>query len=305
MITCRAPAKVNLNLLVTGRRDDGLHLIDSLAVFADLTDVLTIEKSETDQLILSGPFAEVLSATDQSDNLIMQALDRYRRATGWSQMLRIKLEKNIPVAAGIGGGSTDAATMLTAVNSLAGNRLGQDDLMRLGLDLGADVPVCLRAGQNPAWRMQGVGEIISEIDLSSISPVGEGPGLVLMNTGVEVSTAAVFTSRADRNTPYDPPAYYPDIMDQKSWDHLMGLGNSLTETASLVCPDLSQGFEYIRALAERGTARHYGMSGSGATFFAVFDTVAEARRSVDMETPPCWHWAGRLFEADGHTSKND
>ena len=295
MITIKAPAKINLNLLVTGRRDDGLHLIDSLAVLADLTDVLTLTESDEDSFHCTGPMAAVL-AQEQADNLVLRARDIYRQATGWDQALAVRLEKNIPVAAGIGGGSADAAAMLHGVNQLAGGRLDDAGLAELGLHLGADVPVCLKSMQGPAWRMQGIGEQLAAV----IPPFNSdtGPGLVLINTGIAVPTGAVFAARAEHRMPFAAAAVYPAKPDQKDWYQLCHLGNSLAEAARIVQPDIDEAAEMIAGLATACSAGHWGMSGSGATFFALFDTIDAAHHAIAQHPPTCWHWAGGLFHAE-------
>ena len=296
MITIKAPAKINLNLLVTGRRDDGLHLIDSLAVFAGLTDVLTLTESDRDSFDCHGPMAAVLAQTEAADNLILRARDIYRKVTGWDQKLAVILEKNIPVAAGIGGGSADAAAMLHGINKMAGGRLADDRLAELGLRLGADVPVCLKSTQGPAWRMRGIGEQLDQV----IPPftTEKGPGLVLINTGIAVPTGAVFAARAESRIPYADAADYPPVLDQKGWEQLCHLGNSLAEAARVVCPEIDEAAGMIAGLASASGARHWGMSGSGATFFALFDTIDAAHHAIEQNQPGYWHWTGGLFRAE-------
>jgi 4-diphosphocytidyl-2-C-methyl-D-erythritol kinase len=290
MTTIRAAAKVNLNLLVTDRREDGMHLIDSLAVFADLVDVLTIIPGDNDDFSITGPMATMLSCSE--DNLVTRARDKYRDATGWNQPLRINLEKHIPIAAGIGGGSTDAATLLIAANNMAGGKLGADELVHLGLDLGTDIPVCLGASDATAWRICGIGEKTTPIDL----PLE--PGLVLINSGIAVTTADVFRTMAANSEGFDVSPEYPATIDMAGFRDLLEKGNSLYSAARHVCPQIETAARLTRNLAEKSKAIHHGMSGSGATFFAIFETVAAARQAISDNTPPCWHWAGGLFQSD-------
>ena len=296
MITIKAPAKINLNLLVTGRRDDGLHLIDSLAVLADLTDGLSLTESDTDSFECRGPMAAALAQMQPADNLVLRARDIYREAAGWDQKLAVSLEKNIPVAAGIGGGSADAAAMLHGINKMAGGRLDDADLAELGLRLGADVPVCLKSTEGPAWRMRGIGE-----QLDQVTPpfsTDKGPGLVLINTGIAVPTGAVFAARAESRMPFAAAAVYPAELDQKGWEQLCHLGNSLAEAAQIVCPEIDEAAAMIADLAKASGATYWGMSGSGATFFALFDTIDAAHHAIAQHPPHCWHWAGGLFRAE-------
>lgn len=291
MMVIPAAAKINLNLRVTGRRPDGLHLIDSVAVFADLKDMITITPSDDDRFTLSGPMAAMLDKDD--DNLVTKARDHFRQETGWDQPVTINLEKHIPVAAGIGGGSADAAATLQGLNAISGHRLDDENLQRLGLGLGADVPVCLKSVEAMAFRMQGVGEILTALTLpSEFAPT---PGLVLINQGIGVSTADVFRTRARQEHFADPPRY-PEELDVASFQSLLNEGNDLFEPACAVTPLLASGAERIRAFAEQSGALHHGMSGSGATFFALFDSITKAEESVRHNPPPCWHWAGGLFQ---------
>ena len=296
MITIKAPAKINLNLLVTGRRDDGLHLIDSLAVFAGLTDGLSLTESDRDSFECHGPMAAALAQMQPADNLVLRARDIYREAAGWDQKLAVSLEKNIPVAAGIGGGSADAAAMLHGINKMAGGRLADDRLAELGLRLGADVPVCLKSTEGPAWRMRGIGEQLDQV----IPPFStdKGPGLVLINTGIAVPTGAVFAARAESRMPFAAAAAYPVELDQKGWEQLCHLGNSLAEAAQIVCPEIDEAAAMIADLAKASGATYWGMSGSGATFFALFDTIDAAHHAIAQHPPDCWHWAGGLFRAE-------
>ena len=185
----RARAKVNLFLHLLGRRSDGYHLLDSLAVFPDVGDTLTAELADRTTLEIEGPFAAGLSG----DNLVLRAACALRSAGGAA----LVLEKNLPVASGIGGGSADAAAALRVLDRLWGLDLPQAELAAIALGLGADVPVCLASV--PA-RMGGIGEAIG------VAPVLPRCGIVLVNPGVPVSTAEVFRRRT---AGFSPPAVLP------------------------------------------------------------------------------------------------
>ncbi|HUW80346.1 MAG TPA: 4-(cytidine 5'-diphospho)-2-C-methyl-D-erythritol kinase, partial [Acidocella sp.] len=178
-----APAKVNLFLHVTGKREDGYHLLDSLAVFPAVGDEVSASPADTLSLDISGPFGAVLQA--EPDNLLLRAARLLRPGTGAA----LRLVKNLPVASGIGGGSADAAAALRVFSALWGVEM---NLPELALALGADVPVCLDC--RPA-RMGGIGEVLS--------PAPRLPefGLVLANPGVAVPTPAVFRARQGEFTP--------------------------------------------------------------------------------------------------------
>ena len=160
MITVFAPAKINLFLRICGKTDAGYHLLDSTVVFAKFGDHLTVALANDDQLVITGEFAKELDSSD--DNLVMTALRGFRAAGGVIGGLSITLEKNIPVGAGLGGGSSDAAALLRAVNALSTAPLSKDALNCLAASLGADVPVCLAGG---CQRIAGIGETMTPIDL--------------------------------------------------------------------------------------------------------------------------------------------
>ena len=179
-----APAKVNLYLHVVGKRADGYHLLDSLVVFADVGDRLTLEPAAAPGLTVTGPFAGAIPPGD--DNLALRAVRRLAAATGRPDGIAVTLDKRLPVAAGIGGGSADAAAVLRGLATLWD--LAPDDprLLEVAAGLGADVPVCL-AGRT-AW-LGGVGERLEP------GPDLAGVPILLVNPGVPLSTPEVFRAR--------------------------------------------------------------------------------------------------------------
>lgn len=176
-----APAKINLHLHVVGRRDDGYHLLDSLVVFAGVGDCLRASTSGALSLSVTGPFAAALDA--EADNLVLRAARALAARAGCPALARLVLEKNLPVASGIGGGSADAAATLRLLCRLWRIELSAEDLGQLAGDLGADVKVCLVG--HPAL-MSGIGEVLVP------APSLPAAGLVLVNPGVAVSTPSVF-----------------------------------------------------------------------------------------------------------------
>ncbi|WP_297444052.1 4-(cytidine 5'-diphospho)-2-C-methyl-D-erythritol kinase [Acidocella sp.] len=271
-----APAKVNLCLHVTGKRGDGYHLLDSLAVFADVCDVVRVEAAETLSLTIDGPFGAVLRA--ESDNLLLKAA----RLLAPTRGAALKLEKNLPVASGIGGGSADAAAALRLLADLWG--LEEVDLAPLALRLGADVPVCLAS--KPV-RMQGIGEILLP------APSLPEFGMVLVNPGVAVPTPAVFKARTG---PFSAPPALP-----AAWagfaDMIAGLAactNDLEAPAIGVAPVIGEVLAALNALPGAALAR---MSGSGATCFALFESAQAARAAAAMiDRPGWWCWGGGLYQ---------
>jgi len=287
-----APAKINLTLAVTGRREDGYHLLDSMVVFADICDHLSLKPSHADHLELTGPFASAIGSEAHQDNSVWQSLTAFREVTGWDQSFAITLNKNLPVAAGIGGGSSDAAAMLRLLNRLAPNPLKEDILDQLALDLGADVPVCLRADKGGLWRMRGIGERTEP--LPAIQSPAQNPGLVLFNNGTKVATRDVFAAFSKTGRPDDvssdmPPTSGPiRITDLGS---MIADGNDLLEPAIGVAPGIEQSLDILTSMrAGRGFIAA-GMSGSGATCFALFtdpDAAISALRSTDGTEGWCW-----------------
>lgn len=280
-----APAKINLHLHLTGRRDDGYHLLDSLVVFAPFGDRLRVRPARTLSLAIDGPFAGALAGEDPDSNLVLRAARSLAAASGIGTGAALALGKNLPVASGIGGGSSDAAAALRALARLW--RIDPRLADRLALDLGADVPVCLRARPT---RMQGIGEILTE------APPLPPLHLVLVNPGVPVSTGAVF--RAAREAGFRPPAVLPP-----GWEDatalaatLAGLSNDLEAPAIALAPAIAAVLEALRATPGCLLAR---MSGSGATCFGLYATAPEAHAAAAALSPRArserW-WIG----ADAH-----
>jgi 4-diphosphocytidyl-2-C-methyl-D-erythritol kinase len=179
-----APAKLNLYLHVLGRRDDGYHRLDSLVAFADVGDVVAAAPGDGLTLAIDGPFASALAADE--DNLVLRAARLLADRLGHAPRARLRLIKNLPVASGIGGGSSDAAACLRALMRLWRAELPAAELSALALRLGADVPVCL--ARRPSW-LGGIGDELAP------APALPPAGLLLVNPGVALPTPAVFRAR--------------------------------------------------------------------------------------------------------------
>jgi len=270
-----APAKVNLYLHVTGRRADGYHLLDSLAVFPAVGDVVTAEPADALSLAITGPFAAGLQA--EPDNLLLRAARALRPGAGAA----LTLEKNLPIASGIGGGSADAAAALRLLAQLWGV---EGSLHETALALGADVPVCLASV--PA-RMGGVGELLSP------APVLPAFGMVLVNPGVAVATPAVFKARqGEFSPPATLPATWPNAASMAA--DLRACVNDLQAPAIALAPVIA---EVLAALAALPGALLARMSGSGATCFALFETPAAAAAAAQgLSRPGWWCWGGGLYD---------
>jgi 4-diphosphocytidyl-2-C-methyl-D-erythritol kinase len=271
----QAPAKVNLDLRVTGRRPDGYHELDSVVAFAACADRLTFAPDRRLALELKGPFAAALAG--QSNNLVLRAARRLAEHADRATHARIALDKRIPVAAGLGGGSADAAATLRGLARLWRLELSLADLLPLALELGADVPVCLLG--RPA-RMRGIGERIEPVELPALH-------LVLANPNRAVPTAQVFAGLG-AIAPADAPAQSvpTDRADMLAW--LRARGNDLEAPARRLAPVIA---EVIEALGAQPGCRLARMSGSGATCFGVFDdqpAAARAARSLGRARPDWW-----------------
>jgi 4-diphosphocytidyl-2-C-methyl-D-erythritol kinase len=280
-----APAKVNLALHVLGRRADGYHRLDSLVAFADVGDVLRAAPAETLSFALQGPRAAALPA--EGENLVLRAARVLADAAGGRLGAHVVLEKHLPVASGIGGGSADAAATLRLLARLWRLDLPTEEMRRLALSLGADVPVCL--GARPA-RMGGIGE--------ALAPAPRLPpcGLALVNPGVSVATPAVFAARHGAfSPPLALPEGWPDAGTMAR--DLARAGNDLQAAAITLAPSIREVLGALRARTGCLLAR---MSGSGATCFGLFPTVAAARAAAEALTRPGWWcWGGGLAAAAG------
>ncbi len=278
-----AHAKVNLFLHVTGRRDDGYHLLDSLVVFAGAADRLAVAPDRHSRLTVTGPFEPLLRGG--GDNLVLLAARRFAAAATLAMPgVHLTLEKHLPVASGIGGGSADAAAALRLLRRYWPDAVIDDArLHELAAGLGADVPVCL--SQRP-MRMQGVGELLSP------APHLPALGMALINCGEAVATAAVFRVReAGFSRPAALPRGWPDAASLAA--DLAALSNDLEPPAQRICPAIGDVLSALRALPGCRFAR---MSGSGATCFGLFDDPqAAARATAGRLWPPGWWvWSGAL-----------
>ncbi len=276
-----APAKVNLSLRVVGRRDDGYHRLDSLVAFARLGDGVRVRPADGLSLAVTGPRADALAGLPAADNLVLRAAEALRARFGVAAGAAIELEKHLPAAGGLGGGSADAAAALSALCALWDLSPDEAALDAVALALGADVPVCRRG--RPA-RMQGIGE-----RLSPLPPLPDDPpaGLLLVNPGVEVPTGDVFRALAGRfSEPYDPPPALGPTARALA-EALAPLGNDLTRAAAAVTPAVGAVLAALEGLAG---CRYAAMSGSGATCFGLFDdaAAAEAAAATLAEARPDW-----------------
>ena len=259
----KAPAKINLTLRVLGRREDGYHDLESLVAFAGFADRLELEPDAPASLQISGPFA---SACGQpSDNLVMAALAALERRFGPLKAGRFLLEKNIPVAAGLGGGSADAGAALRLLARVNGIALDDPRLASAALETGADVPVCV----DPQPRiMHGVGDVLSEpLVVPRLAAILANPGVPLPTRAVFARFAGGSGKSADKFIKQVPGRHDALIA------FLTERGNDLTQAAIACSPAVTDVLMALRALP---AVRLVRMAGSGPTCFALFASQGEA-----------------------------
>jgi len=286
-----APAKINLYLHIVGRREDGFHLLDSLVAFAGIHDTLSLTSASELSLKIDGPFADQLTA--EPDNLVLQAARGLARICGVDCGAHVQLTKRLPVASGIGGGSSDAAATLKGLMQLWEVQPDNQALQALALELGADVPVCLNGR---AAFIGGIGEKISEAGPLPLC------SLVLVNPGVATSTPSVFKARVQAQPGFSKPErfdYAPEDVGELV-SILLSRHNDLDQAAQGLCPEIGLVLGTLEASQGALMAR---MSGSGATCFALFADPGEAAQAtLDLahKHPEWWVRAGSL---EGDTSR--
>jgi 4-diphosphocytidyl-2-C-methyl-D-erythritol kinase len=262
-LTELAFAKVNLTLRVVGRRADGYHDLDSLVVFAEIADRLSLEPGRRLELTACGPTAA--AAGPVSDNLVLKAAGALAARVPGLALGVFVLDKQLPVAAGLGGGSADAAAALRLLARANGIALDDPRLFAAAKATGADVPACL--DPHPR-RVQGIGDLLSEpLNLPSLPAV-------LVNPGVRLSTKAVFEALTIGGSGEAPPSE-PTIRGDRPalFAYLAAHPNDLEPPAMMLQPAIGEVLSVLRALPGCRLAR---MSGSGATCFGLFDTMEAA-----------------------------
>jgi 4-diphosphocytidyl-2-C-methyl-D-erythritol kinase len=274
-----ARAKVNLWLNVVGRRADGYHLLHSLVAFCDLADSLEAFAADRLTLAIDGPQASTLA--DEPDNLVLKAARLLAERAGVAPRAALRLTKRIPVAAGLGGGSADAAAALQALAELWQLSLPAAELRDMAAKLGADVPMCLFG--RPAVA-SGVGEQLQA------APTLPPCAILLVNPGVALPTARVFAARrGDYSGVMPVPSSWPDLAAFAA--ELARRGNDLTKAAVSLQPAIG---DVLACLKRIDGVHHAAMTGSGASCFALFDDLPAAQRAASTIPADWWRHAGRL-----------
>ncbi|WOE73967.1 4-(cytidine 5'-diphospho)-2-C-methyl-D-erythritol kinase [Alterisphingorhabdus coralli] len=276
-----APAKLNLALHVRRRRDDGYHDLETLFCFLGHGDCLTVGAADALSLEIVGPFADELAVDE--DNLVLRAARLMAGQAACAAKAHIILEKNLPIASGIGGGSADAAAALRLLNRLWGLDWSPVRLAELGLALGADVPVCVHSRYCEA---QGVGDVMT----FSAPILPDNTPILLVNPKQAISTPAIFKGwdGIDKGA-------LPKARSLTALQHEMR--NDLTPSAVAICPEIKR---ILDALGETN-AELVRMSGSGATCFAVYADTAKrdaAQRTIETRFPDYWTLASHTLNHD-------
>ena len=271
-----ANAKINLNLSVLGKRADGYHVLDSLVTFALLGDELSVSSSDELTLTYEGAFASDLqdSFVHESDDLVLKAATALQQESGTSMSAALQLTKSVPLGAGLGGGSADAAACLRLLNSFWKLDWSMEALMTLGANIGSDIPACL---MNAPCRMTGRGEYVTKIDMLPIL------FCVLVNPGVHLSTAEIFrklnTSKIDADKRNTPNEKLPDLTTYEAlYNYLQNTGNDLLSPAMEIAPSIGL---VLDAISNTG-ADISAMTGSGSTCFGLFKDEVSAHHAKEQ-----------------------
>ena len=274
-----APAKINLTLKVGAARADGYHPLESVVAFADIGDIVEAEAADDLSLAIHGDFAEGLVADET--NLVLRAAAALAEAAGITPRARLSLEKNLPIASGIGGGSSDAASALTALNGLWGLNWSPPRLAEIGARLGADVPVFFSG--SGAAHMSGVGEICEPMRMPPLPAVLINPLQPLSTPDVYRQFDRMALGSALSGAP--PPAWESDA---EAVAAMRTLGNDLEAPAAALTPAIAS---FLTSLRARPEVRYAALSGSGATVFAITNDGAAAERLADemiVARSDCW-----------------
>jgi 4-diphosphocytidyl-2-C-methyl-D-erythritol kinase len=277
-----APAKLNLFLHICGRRADGFHLLDSLYVFTEFGDHVSLRPATNFDLQLSGEFSNAVASGEE--NIALKAARKLARYANYDSGVSMHLEKNIPVGAGLGGGSADAGAALRGVRDLWNCPVSDSELQELALSLGSDIPACV---MSRACQVRGVGEWLIPVFITPEVWV------LLVNPRIELLTAQVYRNYTGA---FRKEISLPERIN--SFDELIALltpvTNDLQEPAISMVPDIAK---VITAIESTEGCRISRMSGSGATCFGLYeskDALMTAAREVEEAHPKWWCKATKL-----------
>lgn len=272
-LSAKAYAKINLFLHITGKRDDGYHTLQSLMTCIDLHDMLHFTPATHIDVSVEGAFSHAVPTDER--NIVVKAaqlLKEYSKSPDLG--VSIQIEKNIPHGGGLGGGSADAAVTLKTLNRLWNLDLNDTELSAIGLQLGADVPMCLNGD---ICLVSGIGEVVTSVDINL-----SGQPIVLVNCQQVLSTKDVFDSFS--KSPKSP--HYSKVLTDNVFS-LSHIHNDLEAVAMHLCPEIKQ---TVEALKQQEGYRFARMSGSGATCFGMFDSPHHAQEAAKNIQHAFKHW---------------
>lgn len=273
MIKAISPAKINLYLRVLGKNSNNYHLLHSMVAFTDdIFDIITLEPSTNYHLKITGPNAHLLS---MENNIISHAINTFCELTRKETKFKITLTKNLPIAAGIGGGSGNAATIIKMLQQFFQLWLEPDDLAQLLIGLGADVPVCYH---NRACYFEGIGEIIT--------PIQSFPDLwvVLINPGIAIHSATIFKMGFEQIYPHPIPKVSDFATSKDIVQFLLTQDNDLYHNSKSIAPSLST---LIKKIGSQAGCQYARMSGSGSTCFGLFSDSLLALQAANELKKQC------------------
>lgn len=279
-LTVFSPAKVNLTLHVTGRRDDGYHMLDSLVGFADIGDEINIAPADAFCFEIVGTFADGLKSDDT--NLVMQAINLFSKRFGLDLNVKITLTKHLPLSSGLGGGSGNAAAAIYGLEQFYNIAHSVQDRREMLLSLGADVPVCYHGiTQGGLVRMQGIGENITSIQC------GAALHCILVNPLQSCSTQEVFKALSADEFGEEMPEINTLNTADDAAIFIAENRNDLTQAAAQRLPIINDVLSVIKA-AEH--CKFACMSGSGATCFGIFESASHATHAAEKiaQSHPAW-----------------
>ena len=285
-----SPAKLNISLNVNSLLDNGYHSISSYVFFLDLFDKLYIEKSYFNSVIISGLFKDDL-INNGGDTIINKSISFCKNHYKINQNLIIKLEKNIPVSAGLGGGSANSASVIRYfLSKTKSKNVVTNETVQFAASIGSDVPACLHS---KPLLMEGRGEKITLIEFNDKLDIG----VVLINPKIQLSTKKVFNNFILKK----PIKRKKPILSVKTISDLcsiLKLGNDLVKSAIEIVPEV---LNILNLFKENNTCLSYGMSGSGATCYGIFRSKKEAsdfKKSIvkTKEAKNYWIWSGGLLK---------
>jgi len=272
----KAPAKLNLNLTVKKWSNNGLHFLESDICFLELTDTLSFQFSNKD--IFTQDISNKTLIVDPKDNLILRALKEFRNLTNWRKFFSIYLQKKIPVGAGLGGGSADAAATLILLRKLFNNetktnKVSKNTLFEVGKTLGSDVPACI---ESKDLKLKGYGDKIFR------NKFHDDFYFLIINPNIQLSTRDIFI-------------YFDDMKNNKIertnifWDNI-NIQNSLLKPAIKLAPEISS---IINSLANSKKIVAYGMTGSGSSCFGIFKNLNDINASLKYFNKRYFIWFGK------------